>query len=142
GLGGAFYTVFWLGDTKTGLELNVAGGGCTIVTNVAKKDVSVKKNKKITWSVKNACPTSQTVLLGNFRVSPPSTLTVCTGATVGGAAWPFKDQDQNNRSVTVPSGGSGDIVLKEAKNAGSTKITYYFDICVGGVKKDPEMVIE
>ena len=44
--------------------------------------------------------------------------------------------------MTVPSGGSGDIVLKEAKNAGSTKITYYFDICVGGVKKDPELVIE
>ena len=139
---GGFAALPWFGDTSTSLELNVAGGACTIVTNVVDKDVSVKKNKKITWTVKNACPTAQTVMLGNFRVTQPNTLTDCTSATTGGAAWPFRDQDKNNRSVTVPSGNSGDIVLKDAKNEGSTKITYYFDICVGGSKKDPQLVID
>ena len=139
---GTFLVLPLFGDTTTGLELNVAGGACTIVTNVVDKDVSVKKNKKITWTVKNACPTSQTIMLGNFRVLQPSTVTDCANATAGGAAWPFKDDDQTHRSVTVPSGGSGNIVLKEAKNAGGTPITYYFDVCLGGVKKDPQLVIE
>lgn len=141
-LAGTFYVITWLGDTKTALDLNVAGGACTIVTNVIDKDVSVKKNKKITWAVKNACPTSQTLMLGNFRVVQPSTVTDCTKATAGGAAWPFKDDDQAHRAVTVASGASGNIVLKDAKNAGGTPITYYFDVCLGGVKKDPQLVIE
>jgi len=133
---------FVANDTDTSLELGVAGGACTIMTPVAAKDVSVQKNKKITWTVRNTCPAPQAVLLGNFRVNQPSAVQDCNSATLGGAAWPFKDQDQNNRSVTVAPAGSGDIVLREAKNAGSTRITYYFDICVGGTKKDPQLVID
>jgi hypothetical protein len=137
---GAFYVVTLWGNTEASLELNVAGGACTIVT--ANKDVSVKKNKKITWVVKNACPAAQTVLLGNFRTVQASTSTTCTDPTKGGAEWPFKDQDQNKRDVMVPAGDTGSITLKEAKNAGGSTLTYYFDVCLGGVKKDPRLVIE
>jgi hypothetical protein len=138
----AFVVMTLLGNTDTTLDLNVSGSACAIVTNTADKDVSVQKNKKITWAVKNACPADQTVMLGNFRTVQASTRTTCTDATEGGAAWPFKDDDQNNRSVTVSSGQSGEIVLKEAKNAGSSPLTYYFDICLAGVKSDPRLVIE
>jgi hypothetical protein len=138
---GAYVLVTLTGNTEEGLELNVAGGACTVVTNATDKDVSVKKNKKVTWAVKNSCATEQTVMLGNFRTVQASTRTTCTDPTEN-ASWPFKDQDQNQRSVTVPSGGTQDIVLKEAKNASNAALTYYFDICVGGVKKDPRLVIE
>jgi hypothetical protein len=131
-----------LGNTDTTLALNVSGSACAIVTNTADKDVSVQKNKKITWTVTNACPGAQTVMLGNFRTVQASTRTTCTDPTEGVAEWPFKDQDQNNRSVTVQAAQSGEIVLKEAKNAGSAPLTYYFDICLGGVKSDPRLVIE
>jgi hypothetical protein len=140
---GAYVIVTMTGNTEEALELNVAGGACTIVTNTADKDVSVKKNKKVTWAVKNACATEQTVMLGNFRTVQASTRTTCTDPTEN-ASWPFRDQDQdqNKRSVTVPAGDTKDIVLMEAKNAGAAALTYYFDICVGGVKKDPRLVIE
>jgi len=137
----AFY-VMTRGDIKTALDLNVTGTTCTIVTTATAKDVSVKKNNKVTWIVTNACPAAQTVMLGNFRSVQASTRPTCADPTEGGAAWPFKDQDQNNRSVTVAPGQSGNIVLKEAKNAGSTALTYFFDVCVGGVKMDPRLVIE
>lgn len=132
-----------LGNTDTSLDLNVAGGACTIVTSPTAKDVSVKKNKKVTWAVKNACPSAQTVTLGNFRTVQFSSRTSCAEA-IEGSPWPFKDQDsdQNRRSVTVEAGRTSDIVLKEAKNAGGAQLTYYFDVCVGGVKKDPRLVIE
>jgi hypothetical protein len=136
------YVATIIGNTDTALDLNVTGGACAIVTDAAAKNVSVKKNKKVTWAVKNACPAAQTVMLGNFRTVEASTRTTCTDPTEGGAAWPFKDQDQNNRSVTVQARQTGGIVLKEAKNAGGTALTYYFDICLGGVKKDPRLVIE
>lgn len=140
----AFYVITLLGNTETALDLNVGGSTCTIVTNAAQKDVSVKKNKKITWNVKNSCPSAQTVMLGNFRTVQASARTTCTEPTEGGAAWPFKDQDQDqsHRSVTVQAGQTDGIVLKEAKNAGGTALTYYFDICLAGVKSDPRLVIE
>jgi hypothetical protein len=137
----AFYLLS-RGDTNTALDLNGTVSTCTIVTTAANKDVSVKKNNKVTWTVTNACPAAQTVMLGNFRTLQASTPPTCADPTEGGAAWPFKDQDQNNRSVTVAAGQSDNIILKEAKNAGSTALTYFFDVCVGGVKMDPRLVIE
>jgi hypothetical protein len=130
------------GNTETKLDLDVVGGVCTIVTPVAQKDVSVKKNKKITWDVKNACASAQAVMLGNFRLAQASTATDCANPTAGGAEWPFKEQDKDNRSVTVNTGDTGQIELKEAKNDTSAAVTYYFDVCLGGVKKDPRVVIE
>ena len=138
----AFLVMQFVGNTDTALDLNVSGSACAIVTTAADKNVSVQKNKKITWAVKNACPAAQTVQLGNFRTAQTSANGTCADPTEGGAAWPFKAGDENNRSVTVPAGQSGEIVLKEAKNAGSSPLTYYFDICLAGVKGDPRLVIE
>ena len=138
----AFVVMQFVGNTDTALDLNVSGSACVIVTNISDKNVTVKKNKKITWAVKNACPAAQTVQLGNFRTGQTSTNGTCADPTEGGATWPFKAGDENNRSVTVPAGQSGEIILREAKNAGSSELTYYFDICLGGVKGDPRLVIE
>ena len=139
---GVYLVVALTGNTDKTLDLTGSGSACTIGTSAADKDVQVKKNKKVTWAVKNACAAAQTVTLGNFRTVQVSTQPTCTSPTEGGAAWPFKDQDQNNRSVTVPAGSTGEIVLKEAKNAGTTSVTYYFDICLGSVKADPRLVID
>ena len=139
---GVYLVVALTGNTDKTLDLTGSGSACTIGTSAADKDVEVTKNKKVTWTVKNACASAQTVTLGNFRTVQTSTQAACTNPTEGGAAWPFKDQDQNNRSVTVQPGSTGDIVLKEAKNQSGAALTYYFDICVGGVKKDPRLVIE
>lgn len=139
---GAYLVVTLTGNTEESLDLTVSGTSCTIGTSATDKDVHVTKNKKVTWTVKNSCPSAQTVMLGNFRTSETSTQTTCTEPTEGGADWPFKDEDKKKRDVTVEAGNTGPITLKEAKNAGSTALTYYFDICVGGVKKDPRLVIE
>lgn len=139
---GVYLIVTLTGNTDKTLDLAVSGTACAIATNAADKDVQVTKNKKVTWTVKNACPSAQTVMLGNFRTVQASTRTTCTDPTEGGAAWPFKDQDQNNRSVTVSASATGEIVLKEAKNGGTTALTYYFDICLAGVKVDPRLVID
>jgi hypothetical protein len=139
---GVYLVVALTGNTDKTLDLTGSGSACTIGTSAADKDVQVKKNKKVTWTVKNACASAQTVTLGNFRTVQTSNQTTCTNPTEGGAVWPFKDQDQNNRSVTVPAGSTGEIVLQEAKNDGTTQLTYYFDICLGSVKADPRLIID
>ena len=142
---GVFAAVRFLGkgDTETALELSGTGAACAIVTPAESKNVTVQKNKKVTWHVTNHCDTQQIVTLGNFRTVQAGSATNCTNDTEGGAQWPFKDEDKGNRSVTVPATtGQGDIELKEAKNAGSSQLTYYFDICLGAVKKDPRLVID
>ena len=142
---GVFVAVKFLaaGDADTALELSGTGAACAIVTPAQSKDVTVQKNKKVTWHVTNHCDTQQTVTLGNFRTVQTGSASNCTNDTEGGADWPFKDQDKGNRSVTVAATtGKDDIVLKEAKNAGSASVTYYFDICLGLVKKDPRLIID
>ena len=139
----AVYLVVALtGNTDKTLDLTASGTACTIGTSTGDKDVEVAKNKKVTWTVKNACASAQTVMLGNFRTVPASTQATCANPTEGSATWPFKNGDENNRSVTVPAGSTGEIVLKEAKNDGTTKLTYYFDICLGSVKADPRLIID
>ena len=139
---GVYLVVALTGNTDKTLDLTGSGSACTIGTSAADKDVEVTKNKKVTWTVKNACASAQTVTLGNFRTVQTSTQAACTNPTEGGAAWPFKDQDQNSRSVTVPAGSTGEIVLKEAKNNGTTPLEYHFDICLGSAKADPRLVID
>jgi hypothetical protein len=143
----AFYVVTWWGDTETSLALSGTGSACMIVTQTEQKDVKVKRKKKVTWKITNACDTDQTVMLGNFRTVQTSARMTCTEATEN-AEWPFKtqDQDPNQRSKTVNKGTPtnptrGEIVLKDAKDT-SIQLDYFFDICLGGVKKDPRLVIE
>ena len=137
---GVYLIVTLTGNTDKTLDLT--GSPCTIGTSASDKDVQVTKNKKVTWTVKNGCASAQTVMLGNFRTVQTSTQATCANPTEGGAQWPFKAGDENNRSVTVPAGSTGEIVLKEAKNNGTAPLTYYFDICLGSVKADPRLVID
>lgn len=142
-LAGTLYVINFWGNTEASLVLDDTSGPCTIVTPVAEKDVAVRRKKKITWTITNNCATPQTVMVGNFRTVMASSATTCTSGTAGGEAWPFKrqDEDEKERSVTVKVDDTGDISLKDAKDT-KVDLTYYFDICVGGTKVDPRLVIE
>lgn len=131
---------FW-GNTESTITLRQpSGGACTITGK--ETEVSVKKNKKITWKVVNYCATAQTVSLGNFRITAAGTQTNCTGATEGGATWPFQGPDAlASRQVTVDPADDGDIKQK-AKDLGSSPVEFHFDICLGGTKIDPRLVID
>lgn len=136
-------TVDIFGNTTTTLDLAMSGSECVITTPLNDKDVTVKKNKKITWKVHNACNSDQYVSVGNFRATTgdPGNNTTCRAGMVE-PFWPFKTQDQGHRSAFVPRDGSEEIVLKEAKNTTGKQMTYYFDVCVAATKKDPRVVIE
>jgi len=130
-------------DVDTTLDLNVVGGVCTIVTNAADKDVTVGKNHKVTWTVRNACPADQLVTVGNFRAAPTGSNSDCSAPTEGGGAYPFKAGEEANRSVNAPANTTNrKIEQKEAKDPGTSPATYYFDVCLGTAKKDPKLVIE
>jgi hypothetical protein len=137
-----FYTVDIFGNTTTELKLEMSGSACAITTPINDKDVTVKKNKKITWEVENACSTDQFVSVGNVRAkAEPNGVNNCN-AGVPEPTWPFKAQDQARRAVYVPAGKTEKIELKEAKNDSGKQDVYYFDICVGGAKKDPRLVVD
>ena len=130
------------GNTTTELKLEMSGSACAITTPINDKDVTVKKNKKVTWEVENRCTTDQFVSVGNVRdKAEPNGINNCN-AGVSESTWPFKKQDQAKRSVYVPAGETEKIELKEAKNESGKQDVYYFDICVGGVKKDPRLVVD
>ena len=127
----------------TELTLEMSGSACVITTPINDKDVAVKKNKKITWTVRNSCTTDQFVSIGNVRAQPGENGVTNCKAGMPESPWPFKPQDQARRSVYVPKdGGDEDIVLKEAKNDSGKQDVYYFDVCLGGVKKDPRLVVD
>lgn len=131
---------FW-GNTESTITLRQPGGGACTITG-KETEVSVKKNKKITWTVINHCGTAQTVSLGNFRTSAAGTQTNCATATEGGASWPFQGPDAlATRQVTV-NPGDDDNITQRAKNLGSSPVEFHFDICLGGTKIDPRLVID
>src|SRR3954464_864093 len=113
----AVYTINWFGDTSTTLKLEGSGCPREISTPINDKDVAVKKGKKITWKIQNACDKAQTVNIGNVRLNQADQggSTNCK-AGMEESPWPFKAQDQGRRSVYLEAGGQGEIVLKEAKN--------------------------
>lgn len=122
----------------------LSGSPCTITAADKPTTTTVGKTKKVTWHVTNNCTGSQTVMLGNFRAPSGASAANCTEPTQGGASWPFKDQDADasQRTANVPETRTGDITLKEAKNPGTTKLEYDYDVCLGGARKDPRLVID
>lgn len=110
--------------------------------------VQAKKGGDVIWKISNACPADQTVTLGNIRTVLSSSATDCSQATEGGTAWPFNGNDTNKRTATVkgtqdPSKpNKGEIKLTGAVNTGSTQMSYHFDVCQGGTKADPRLVID
>lgn len=130
------------GDADKTLTLAMNGSTCTITTAPADKDVEVGKNKKITWNVNNTCTANQLVLVGNFRPTQADGGILDCKAGVIESTWPFKNLDQSMRQVYVPAGETQAITLKEAKNETGNKLTFYFDICMGGKKVDPRLDID
>ena len=129
------------GNTESTITLRQPGGGACTVTG-KETEVNVKKNKKITWKVVNYCATAQTVSLGNFRTTAAGTQTNCTSPTEGGATWPFQGADGTaDRQVTVDPADDGDIKQK-AKDLGSSPVEFHFDLCLGGRKVDPRLVVD
>ena len=131
------------GDTEKTLELAMNGPNCVITTSSADKDVSVGNGKKVTWKVHNACNSDQLVLVGNFRTTQndPQSVMDCKAGIIE-TTWPFKKLDQSVRDIYVPAGETQDLALKEATNNTGNKLTFYFDICMGGKKVDPRLDID
>src|SRR6185436_602416 len=76
-------------DANKTLKLEMSGPTCTITTPAADKDVTVGKNKKVTWSVQNLCNSPQLVLVGNFRpTQSDGGVLDCKAGNIE-STWPF-----------------------------------------------------
>lgn len=129
------------GDVKTNVVLKNGKVQCV----VEKSDVTIKKDKKLSWIIDNQCRNkNELVTVGNFRMAKASSATDCLQPTEGsGVTWPFQE-DIDDRSKRQ---GTDRITLKIKKDSDlpGDRLTYYFDICTGlnaEWKSDPLLVIE
>ena len=132
---GAFYVITMRGHTETDITLTMTGGQCTLAKDM---DLRVKKGKNVKWKINNQCSTDQTVAVGDFTLNTPPAGSTCADTP----SWPFDDADRPDRVKTIGASRRGDIKLTRAKNANSTQAEYYFNVCRGGTKVDPRLVIE
>jgi len=139
------------GDTDTTIVVRPDGPNATCIVTGKETEVTVGRNKKINWHVKNFCDASQTLTVGNFRAVGTSGPTDCAAPVAGGATYPFTMDTLAARQSTAsaPSGanpGTGKIQLKVNGGVlGAGMLKYDFDICLGsgsGVKADPQLIIE
>ncbi len=146
--------VFGFGDNKK-TEVTLSAHGQTGECEVTKAMLirGVHKGAKLSWEIENYCPEGErTIVVGNFRTdSAPSTAANCDAA---GAAYPFTDGSLNARSRTLrpaetksnggikPSDGKIELKVKDRNELGDNELTYHFDICLGGTKTDPTLLVE
>jgi hypothetical protein len=140
------------GDTTTAIDLRVDSGACTVTGK--QTEVQVKKNRKLTFRVKNHCDATVTVAVGNFRTSVAAANTDCQNATEGGATSPFTQDDEARRTAEDIGPGSDDdptekkieLKVKKREELGNDQLTYYFGICLGKRPDqrvvDPRLIIE
>jgi hypothetical protein len=140
------------GDVDTGLTLSrlTTSGSCTL--SGKETEIHVGKNKKVNWKIRNYCTDSaQTVSVGTLRASQnPAGLSDCSAPSDGSVTYPFTKDSLADRSQQVAAGtvkGNGGIDPGEATLSLKVKNedlfgTYYFDICLGGQKVDPRLIIE
>lgn len=140
-LGAGLFGVNLGGNTETTVTLWVPGseGPCKL----GKAEyVRAKKGKRVIWEIENYCPGGpRTVTLGNFRTtSGPSGADTCDDA---GADYPFTSANLQQRTAAVAPDSDGEISLtvKGRGDLGENELTYYFDICLDGVKADPMLEI-
>jgi len=140
----AYFLLQGAGDADKDLTLAMTGNpaACAITTSATDKDVLVGKNKKITWHVKNTCTSDQLVLVGNFRPTQPDGGIADCKAGIIESTWPFKNLDQSVRQVYVPVGETQLLTLKVAKNETTTRVSFWFDICMAGKKVDPRLDVD
>ena len=97
---------------------------------------------KITWEIENECTESKTVRIGNFRTAATGGPNDCS---VEGSEWPFGEDDDkplSAREREVGPNQSKKIKQRTAINNGTTPLEYYFDVCVGGAKVDPKLIVD
>jgi len=134
---GVFYTVSLLGNTGT--KVTLAGNPCALSKEL---EIRVKHKKKVTWEIDNQCDSAQKVTIGNFRLAATGGPNDCS---VEGSDWPFREEDDRplaSRERTVNPGEKKKIKQRTAHNETSAPVSYYYDVCLGGTKVDPRLVVD
>ncbi len=130
------------GDVKTNVVLENGKERCEVT---AKSDVTIKKEKKLSWIIDNQCRNkNELVTVGNFRMAKASSATDCLQPTEGsGVTWPFQehidDRSKRQKKDRIT------LTIKKDSDLPGDRLTYYFDICTGvnaEWKSDPLLVIE
>jgi hypothetical protein len=135
---GVAFSVSFLGNTDTDIMLRMIGNECAVGKETL---IAVKKNKKITWHVRNECTGQRTVSVGNFRQNQQTDDKTCSKSMTG-ITWPFKAEDENKRAVSPGQGQERNIALHDAKNDTNSPIEYYFSVCLENAAVDPRLVID
>jgi hypothetical protein len=141
-----------LGNTSTGVSLRLVEGSCTLTGKAT--EVVVRKNKKLTWEVKNFCEQAQTVSVGNFRRSALTGNKNCGVAIEGeGVPSPFQQDGPERRTAAVNAASGNNpgkvkiqLLLKSEDALPGDQEPYYFSLCLGAGESqkvvDPRLVIE
>jgi len=138
-------------DAEAPIHLQQANSNSPCAVTVKAQIARVRQNRKIVWEIANYCGSQQVLTVGNFRtVESPSDLPAnCETATHGGAAWLFQDDENNvdRRRRSINAGNpydpkERDLDLKVKQGLGSAPLDYYYDICLGGTKADPKLIID
>jgi hypothetical protein len=136
------------GDTESGINLSPGAGGACVVSG-KETEVRVRQGRRVIWKIRNYCLTGQTVNIGNVRTNPTSTATNCSNATDGSLTYPFEEQTFEQRSSIINPGteqpdhvNPANANLRLKVTNGAPVQTYYFDICLGGQKADPRLIVE
>jgi hypothetical protein len=132
---GTFFVITFRGHTETDITLAMNGNLCTLAKEA---DLKVKKGKNVKWKIDNKCSTDQTVAVGDFTLNSAPAGSTCADTP----DWPFDPADKPGRVKTIPANRKGDIKLTKADNPTATNREFYFNVCQGGTKVDPRLVIE
>lgn len=142
------------GNTRSTITLRPQGPNSSCIITGKETEISVGKNKKLTWEVVNHCPTIQTVGVGNLRA--PTDISIandCAAAVHGTVVSPFREDTLADRQVEVPAKpaldrrpGAKKLELKVKPKNGDNglpdeELTYIFDICLEGRKADPRLIV-
>jgi hypothetical protein len=145
------------GNTSSTITLRPEGqdGACAITGK--ETEITVGKNKKLTWKVVNHCPRVQTLAVGNFRDPNEVSVSVvdqCADPVLGKALSPFRQDALADRQVEIPARpptnprpGEKKLELKVKPRNGDgglpdRELTYIFDICLEGKRVDPRLIVQ
>jgi hypothetical protein len=113
-----------------------SGQGCSWVS---KPDAKVQAGRTLTVVIHNDCD-DIVASAGNFRHEGTSSPDNCDEA---GPDFPFDDpamKERDRRTIAIPGGESRVLNFKRAVKGAANK--YEYDMCIGGRKLDPRLVIE
>jgi hypothetical protein len=127
-------------DKDTTVTLKAQGDDC--VVDSKEREIHVGKGGKVKWKITNSCTVAQIVVIGNFREKEDTDVTNCKPGVLEDDHWPFRVEDQSIKYMYVPAGGSETIELKDAKNNSTTARIEWYDVCAGGKKYDPKLIVD